>query len=138
MARAIGQALDGRIAAKAEIGKSGGRDRPAAGRLAQFHERAGVPVMDRFFDRASLQLAGQHLQHDLPELLSGARASSLHGFPVRRPRNAACVARQLETGKLADHRVATDADLNGDLATGEAGLKSTLEQVETLGGPSRL
>src|SRR6516225_10762113 len=128
MACAIGQALDRRIAAKAEIGKSGRRDRPAAGRIAQSHARAGVPVMDRLFDRARLQFARQRLQHDLPKLLSPARASSLRALLFCRPRKAAGVARQLETRKLADHRVATDADLNGDLATGEAGLKSTFEQ----------
>jgi len=47
VARAIGQAFERRIAAKTEIRKPGGADRPAASFLVQFEQRAAMSIVDR-------------------------------------------------------------------------------------------
>src|SRR6476659_2665522 len=57
VARAIGQALKRRVAAKTEIRKARGRDRPAASLLAQLEQRAAMTVVDRLVVRHRLRLA---------------------------------------------------------------------------------
>src|SRR5665213_329015 len=47
MARAIGQAVDRRVAAETEIVGAGRADRPAASGFAQFEQRAGVVIGNR-------------------------------------------------------------------------------------------
>src|SRR5256885_17192947 len=47
MARAVGQACERRVAAKTEIRKPGGADRPAASFLVQFEQRAAMSIVDR-------------------------------------------------------------------------------------------
>ena len=46
-------------------------------------------------------------------------------------------ARQAEAGQFADHGVAADTDIGGNLAAGEAGLKMVLQKFDAFGGPGR-
>ena len=64
---------------------------------------------------------------------SGAFSGSLGGARFGPGR----AARQLEAGKLANHGVAADADAGRYLATGEAGLKMALQELDAIGGPGR-
>src|SRR6267142_3773084 len=63
VAGAIGQAVDRRVAAETEILGARGVDRPAASRLAQLEQRAGVPVVDRLVDSGRRRFGVQRPQH---------------------------------------------------------------------------
>jgi len=45
------------------------------------------------------------------------------------------LARQIEAGKLADDRIAGDADVGGDFPAGEPGLKAAFQQFDAFRSP---
>src|ERR1700675_976698 len=63
VACAIGQAFDRRVAAETEILGARGVDRPAASRLAQLKQRAGVSVVDRLVDGRRGRVGGTNPAH---------------------------------------------------------------------------
>src|SRR6185312_8242858 len=134
MAGTIGQAIDRGIAAETEIRKARRADRPAAGLLAQFKQRAAMSVVDRRLKgnrlverHGSENLAAQPCRH-----LSSPGLRRIFGRAVD-----VLLPHQLEAGDLADHRVAAHPDLVGDLAAGQAGGKMEFKEFDAFGGPGQ-
>src|SRR5277367_2806711 len=147
MAGTIGQAFDRRVAAEAEILSPRRADRPAASRLAQFKQRAAVFVVDRFVVKARLRLGVGILQHLILQPRRRFQANSLGEAPGqssggalarRAPFIGAVFAGQIEARELANDGVAADADVGGDLAAGEPGLKPVFQEFDAFGSPGGL
>jgi len=135
VAGAIRHAVERGIAAEAEIGLARSRDRPAAGILREFEQRAGVAVVDRLVLDHRLRFRGERLQQDLPQLMRAARRPLYTRLFLLAGAHDALVAGQVKAGDLADHGVAADADLVGDLAAGEAGGKMEFQGLDAIVGP---
>jgi len=127
---AIRKALRPRIAAEPDIGPKIA-DRPAAVLLAQLEQRASMLAAQFWFGR-------EHRTQG-PQKLTLACAPRTRGLRVRCPSGQsladAVLARQIETGELADHGVAADADVGGDLPAREPGLKAAFQELDTFGSP---
>src|SRR5882762_7357334 len=136
MARAIGQALDRGVAAKAEILGARSADRPAASLLAQLEQRAAVFVVDRLLVGRRLRLGVQRQKHLTVEPWQRSRAASLLGSLSRR---ALCIAaffaRQVEAGELADDGVAAHPDVARYFAAGQPGFEAALQEFDPFGSP---
>jgi len=141
MAGAIGQAVEGRVAAEAKIRKPRGADRPAASLLAQLEQRAAMSVWDRLVIGRRPWLAIQCLEHLILQPWT-----PWHRFPAAFPhrillcgvsRLAASLARGVKAVELADDGVAAHPDFVGDLTAGEPGFKAAFQAFETFFGPGR-
>jgi len=114
VARAIGQPLDRRVAAEAEVLRARRRDRPTAGLLAQFEQRAGVAVMDRLRFDVRLRLQWHHFDEKLPQ--PRTRLRPRRRVLLSKSLRAALVAGQVEAGDFADNGIAAYADVGRDFA----------------------
>jgi hypothetical protein len=136
VACAIGQAFDRRVAAKTEIRRTRGADRPAASLLAQLEQRAAVSVVDRRVVGHGLRLPVQCLEHLILQPWHRFRAAFLRGTVSRRASCiAAAFARQVEAGEFTDDGVAAHPDLAGNVAARQPGCKAALQEFEAFVGP---
>src|SRR3984893_412626 len=138
VACAIGQAVEGRVAAEAKIRKPWRADRPAASLLVQLEQRAALPALDRFVVGRRPWLAVQCLEHLILQPWTpwhGFRANSLGGILSRASRLAASLPRQIEAVELADDGVAAYPDLVGDLTAGPPGFKAAFQAFKAFFGP---
>jgi hypothetical protein len=89
------------------------------------HDRNGESGLAVLIDRS------QHLI-----LLPGSGFRGALLFGRARPGDE-LAARQAEAGEFANHGVAADADMDGDLAAREAGIKMAFQEFDAFGGPGR-
>jgi hypothetical protein len=136
MADAIGEAGDRVVAAIGEIGRHRIAERPAARALRKFRQRAWMCAFDRRAQRdrcAAIRLL-QAGEPEQPALRRSPRAAGARRAALRR-RTRGPPRGQPQPMNFADHCVAADADLGGDLTASQAGNDTMAELLDALRSP---